>query len=257
MAQIVTKKIALLIAALLIGGGGLLVSMMVAQENQISVLAAPEKSLEDKKIDETTDKSTITEPTEAAKTEFLNYDMVIGQADAPVEIIEYAAISCSHCAEFHENIYPELKKRFLDTGKAKLVYRNFIFDNPFDVFASSLTRCVPENRFMATVKTYFDYQKVWNNIPGLQKTFKEQGREAAIKFAQDEVAKIGKTTGISEEDSAACYANDEVINYLIQVRQAAVATYQVNSTPTVIVDGKKLDNHDIEAIAKAIEAAGK
>ena len=191
---------------------------------------------------------------------FLNYDMVIGDKCAPVEIIEYAAISCPHCAHFHEEVLPELKTKFLDTGKAKLVYRNFIFDNPFDVFASTLTRCVSEEEFFPTLQTYFDHQEDWNQVQELRRIFNEaekadEGRAAAIKFAKAEVAKIGQMAGLSDQDSQKCFDNPEVVNYLLEIRKTAMTSYNVASTPTLIVGGKKLESNDIESIAEAIAAA--
>jgi len=200
-----------------------------------------------------------TPPTVKTKTEagFLNYDMVIGDRDAPVEIIEYFAISCPHCAHFHADVLPELKRKLLDTGKAKLIYRNFIFNNPFDVFASVLSRCVSEENFFPTVTSYFENQQVWNNLPELQRIFKEQGRDAAMNFAQTEVAKTGKISGISRADARKCYDNPAVIAYLLKLRQDAVETYGVNSTPTLIVAGKKLAANDMASIEEAVLAAGK
>ncbi len=234
------KGFVLVIAALLIGGGGFAVSMMAQPSEQVTANAAVETA------------APSVEKTDAG---FLNYDIIIGDKNAPIEIIEYAAISCPHCAHFHEDIYPLLKKKYLDTGKAKLVYRNFIFDNPFDVFAASQTRCVSEAKFLPTLEAYFNSQQVWNNIPELRRLLKEEGRDAALRFAQAEVAKIGVLAGISGDRAQACYDNDAVIGYLIKVREDAVAKYKVNSTPTIIVNGKKLEGNDMAAIESAIAAA--
>lgn len=230
----------LVIAALLIGGGGFAVSMMTQSPEQVTANVAVETA------------APSGEKTDAG---FLNYDIIIGDKNAPIEIIEYAAISCPHCANFHEDVYPALKKKYLDTGKAKLVYRNFIFDNPFDVFAASQTRCVSEAKFLPTIEAYFNSQRVWNNIPELRRLLKEKGRDEALMFAQAEVAKIGVLVGISGDQAQACYDNDAVIGYLIKVREDAVAKYKVNSTPTIIVNGKKLEGNDMAAIESAIAAA--
>lgn len=189
------------------------------------------------------------------ETDFLNFDIIVGDKDAPVEIIEYAAITCPHCAHFHADVYPVLKEKYLDTGKARLVYRNFIFDNPFDVFAAAMTRCVSEDDFFPVLEVYFHTQRDWNNQSELKRIFTEQGREAAIKFAKSEVARIGETAGVNTDDAGQCFDNKAVIDYLLQVRQDAVEKYDVRSTPTVIVNGKKLDSNTIASIEKAIEDA--
>lgn len=199
-------------------------------------------------------KGDATEPENTAGP-FLDYDIIIGDKDAPVEIIEYAAISCSHCATFHSDVYPLLKEKYLNTGKARLVYRNFVFDNPFDVFAASLTRCVPEENFLPTLETYFENQQQWNRLSDLKRIFEAEGKAAAIKFAQGEVARVGAIAGINAEDARACFNNKAVISYLLKIRQEAVEKYDVQSTPTIIVGGKKLDRHDMAALEMAIEGA--
>lgn len=239
MAVKITKKIALLLAALVIGGGALAVSMTLQPQNQTNANADSEKPSN----------------SDMAPAAFLNYDMIMGDKNAPIEIIEYAAISCSHCAHFHADVLPELKEKYIDTGKVKLVYRNFIFDNPFDVFASTLTRCTTEENFFPVVKTYFDFQKVWSNHQELKRIYEAEGRPAAIKYAQGEVAKIGKMSGISLDDAQKCFDNDGVVDYLLKIRQEAVEKYQVNSTPTLIVNGKKIEGHHFEDLEKAIAEA--
>jgi len=239
------KKITLLLAILIIGAGGLAIALLAPADRLIAADAAavPETASQDVSA--------------GGEAGFLDYDMVIGDRDAPVEIIEYAAISCSHCAHFHQDVLPELKKKYLDTGKARLVYRNFIFDNPFDVYASLLTRCATRENFFSTVKTYFDYQKAWLKVAEMQQVYQADGRDAAIIFAQAEVAKIAKMAGMSDEDVRQCYDNQQAINYLLQIRKTAVETYGVNSTPTLIVGGKKVESNDLVTLEKAIAEAGK
>lgn len=253
MAQLISKKIAFLIAALVIGGGAVMVFMMAQPDAQVVANAQPEK----KAAPAATVAQDVMTKAMAAEANFLNYDMVIGDANAPVEIIEYAAISCPHCAHFHEDVLPGLKEKYLDTGKAKLIYRNFIFDNPFDVYASLMTRCVAEEKFFPTLKTYFEYQNVWMKGEEMMTIYEKEGREAAITFARSEVAKVGKMAGISETQANACFDNEAVIEYLLKVRQKAVEKYKVQSTPTLIVGGKAVEGNDLASLSQAIEEAGK
>ncbi len=244
----ITKKVIFLIAAVVIGGGAIAFGMMAQPDDQVTANATS---------DTKTDESEV-KVSEAVSTDgFLNRDMVVGDKDAPIEIIEYAAISCSHCAHFHADILPKLKKKYLDTGKAKLVYRNFIFDNPFDAYASALTRCVSEEKFFPTVKTFFDYQNVWFKGEEMMKIFEKDGREAAINFAKSEVMKTGKMAGITNEEAKKCMTDNKVLNYLLTLRAHAVEKYKITGTPTIIVNGKALDNYDFETIDKAIGEATK
>jgi len=249
VAQIMTRKLTYFIALLVIGGGVLAASIFVPSQNMGSANAEPEIIV--------VSEEKIIVASEEDEADFLNYDMVMGDQNAPIEIIEYAALSCSHCANFHADVLPALKEKYIDTGKVKLVFRNFIFENPFDVFAASLTRCTTEENFFPTVKAYFDSQNIWRNHQELKRIFAADGREAAMKFARDEVAKVGEKSGISLDDAEKCYDNEGVINYLLQVRQEAVEKYQVNSTPTVIVNGKKIGGHNFEIIERAIAEANK
>lgn len=194
------------------------------------------------------------------KSDFLNYDMVIGDKDAPIEIIEYASLTCPHCATFAHEILPELKKKYVETGKVKIIFRNFVFTrNAFDVFASSLSRCVSEKKFHPLVGLYFKRQHSWlkyREFGELQKQPK-YGKYAALGFARGEAIKIAKIAGMKESDAYKCLARTDVLKYLMDGNREALEKYDVNSTPAIIVNGKKLDNYQFETIEKAIEDAAR
>jgi len=193
----------------------------------------------------------------AEQPAFLNYDMVLGDKNAPIEIIEYASTTCPHCARFHADILPQIKEKYVKTGKVKIVYRNFIFDNPFDIYASTLTRCVSEKKFFPTLALYFKRQHSWVKGKEVGEVYRQYGKDAAYGFVKGEVGKIAKLTGMKQEAIDACFSNPEVQSYLMKLRVDAVKQYEVNSTPTVIVDGKKVDNYSFETIEEAIKATGK
>lgn len=191
------------------------------------------------------------------KHEFLNYDMIMGDKNAPIEIIEYASTTCPHCARFHADILPKIKEKYIDTGKVKIVFRNFIFENPFDIYASSLSRCVSEKKFFPTLALYFKRQHSWVKGKEVGEVYRQYGKDAAYGFVKGEVAKIAKMTGMKQKAIDKCFANPDVQSFLIKMRVDAVKQYEVNSTPTIIVDGKKLDSYQFEAIEEAIKATGK
>ncbi|MCF8475371.1 MAG: DsbA family protein [Emcibacter sp.] len=192
----------------------------------------------------------------AEEKSFLNYDMVMGDKNAPIEIIEYASTTCPHCAHFHENIMPELKKKFVDTGKVKIIFRNYVFQQPFDIFATSLNRCVSEDKFFPLLGLYFKRQPAWVKYKEFGE-LKPYGKYAMLGYAKGEVIKIAKIAGMSETEAYQCLARTDVLKFLMDTNADAQEKYQVNSTPTIIVNGKKLDGYELDVIEKAIMAESK
>ncbi len=168
-------------------------------------------------------------------------DIVLGKADAPVTIFEYASLTCPHCARFDKNILPQVKKEWLDTGKAKLIYRDFPLDGTA-LKASQIARCAPADRFYGFVDVLFAQQDVWGKpgqdpIPALQR-----------------IAKLG---GISEERVKECLADDKLQSMIVSQAFQAEKQYGVQSTPTFFINGKKVvgEPNSYEEFAKALAAA--
>ena len=165
-------------------------------------------------------------------------EMVLGQADAPVTIVEYFSLGCPHCKNFHETILPQLKTEYIDTGKARLVFRDFPLDG-VALAAAQLTRCVSPMAYFAMVDTLFAQQKIWH-----------------VKDGVAQVATIAKGAGMDQAGFDACLANQAVRDKIIAGTQEGADVYQVQSTPTVIVNGKKIDNTgEYGAVKEAVEAA--
>ena len=168
-------------------------------------------------------------------------DMALGSDKAPVTIIEYASMTCPHCAHFSETTFPELKKRYIDTGKVRYIFREF----PFDKLAAAafmLARCASKDgggeKYMAVVETLFAKQTEWaisdNPVPPLQN--------------------IAKQLGFTDESFKACLTDQKVLNNIEEVRNRAVEKLGVNSTPTFFVNGKKVvGDVPIETLAKEID----
>ena len=162
----------------------------------------------------------------------------LGRPDAPVVLIEYASATCPHCAEFHVDVLPEIKKNYIDTGKAKLIFREFPLDQrALAVFM--LTRCVPEERYFPTVDLVFRRQKLWN------------GENAKV-----ELLKIMKMAGRSEAEFDVCLKREELAKAIFETGKTAREEFGVKGTPTFFVNGKFVDGHkDASAVTAAIEAA--
>lgn len=155
-------------------------------------------------------------------TEEALQDRVLGDPDAPIEIVEYASLTCPHCATFHTEILPELKKNYIDTGKAKLVYRDFPFDQA-GLMAAMMARCAPPSRYFQFIDVLFANQEKWT-------------RDADPVAA---LMRIGKLGGISESDFRACISDEVLRDGLLQSRITANKQYGVDSTPSFLINGEK------------------
>jgi protein-disulfide isomerase len=166
-------------------------------------------------------------------------ERILGNADAPVTIIEYASLTCPHCATFHTDTLPALKQQYIDTGKAKLAFRDFPLDQ-VALQAAVLAHCAGEQRYFAFLDAMFANQATW-------------ARASDPVAALKQLARLG---GLSEADADACLTDQSLQDAVLQVRLEGEQKFDVNSTPTLIVDGKKVAGaHDIETLAQAIDAA--
>jgi protein-disulfide isomerase len=166
-------------------------------------------------------------------------DMALGAENAPVTIIEYASMTCGHCADFHAKTYPKLKERYIDTGKVRFIFREFPLD-PLAAGAFMLARCAgkdDQGRYFALVETLFHQQKQW-----------------AVQRPIEPLKAIAKQAGFSEQAFEQCLANQQVLNGIEQVRQRAAEKLGVNSTPTFFINGKiQRGAISIEDLEKQIE----
>jgi protein-disulfide isomerase len=148
-------------------------------------------------------------------------DQVLGNANAPVTVVEYASLSCSHCREFHDKTFPEVQKRLIDTGKIRFIYRDF----PLDQYATAgamLARC-SEGKYFPIVDAFFAQQD------GLLSS-----GENAFKWLQD----FAKQVGFTQETMEACLSNQGLMDNILAVRQRASEKFGVSSTPTFFFNGK-------------------
>ncbi len=150
-------------------------------------------------------------------------DLVLGDRDAPVTIIEYSSLTCPHCANFHLNILPDLKARYIDTGKARLVYRDFPFDRAA-LLAAALAHCAGPDRYFDFLSVLFGSQKTWSRAPD---------PAAALK-------RIGRLGGLTGDEIDACFTNKALIDRILRERLTGAQVFEVDSTPTFFINGQKL-----------------
>ena len=151
--------------------------------------------------------------------------IVSGNIDAKITIIAYESLTCSHCASFHKNVYPELKKDYIDTGLVKIEFRHF----PLDIAAfnaSKIGQCRNDGK-SDLIHVLFSGQEKWakGNTP-------EEVKGYLKKFLSDEGIKI---------DFEKCLNNKDIEDYILNDRIEGVKKFQVNATPTIVINDKKFD----------------
>ncbi|MDR6104483.1 protein-disulfide isomerase [Agrobacterium larrymoorei] len=149
-------------------------------------------------------------------------DRALGDANAPVKIVEYMSMTCPHCAHFHNTAFEEIKKKYIDTGKVYFIIREFPFD-PRAAAAFMLARCAPEQQYFPFVSMLFKQQQSW----------------ATAQDARAALLQMSKMAGFSQESFEACLTNQQLLNDVNATMQRGATEFGVNSTPTFIINGKK------------------
>ena len=163
-------------------------------------------------------------------------DIALGKDDAPVTVIEYASMTCPHCAHFAETTYPELKKQLHRHRQGAYIFREFPLD-PLAAGASMLARCADKDKFYPLIETLFQQQRQW-----------------AVEKPIPQLMAIAKQAGMSEQTFNACLSNQKMLDDMQAEQKRATDKFGVNSTPTLFVNGKKLvGGVSIEDLAKVID----
>jgi protein-disulfide isomerase len=156
--------------------------------------------------------------TERLSAEKAVADRVLGRADAPITMIEYASLTCPHCADFEEAVLPEIKKDYIDTGKVKLIFRDFPFDG-VALRGAALARCMPNDMYFNFKSVLFRAQKSW----------------IVAKDPAAELVKYGKMAGLSAEDAKACMDDEAIQDGIMKKMMEGKDAYQINSTPSFVL----------------------
>lgn len=168
-------------------------------------------------------------------------EMVEGNPDAPVEVMEYASYTCPHCATFHSGPYKQLKSEYIDTGKIRFVYREVYFDR-FGLWASLVARCAGPEKFFGLSELIYAGQSQWTRA----------GEPAAIV---EELRKIGRLAGLDNEALEACLQDGERAQALVAWYQQNAEADGITSTPSFVINGKKHANMAYADMKKLIDEA--
>jgi protein-disulfide isomerase len=164
-------------------------------------------------------------------------DVVQGPADAKVTIIEYASLTCSHCAAFHKDTYPALKQRYIDTGQVRFILREFPLD-PLATAGFMLARCDGEGKYYPVVDLLFAQQKTW----------------AFSDKPLDSLQQAVRQAGFSQEKFESCLRDQKLYDAVNAVRARGAETFKVSSTPTFFINGQRHSgNMSIDDIEKVIK----
>jgi protein-disulfide isomerase len=147
-------------------------------------------------------------------------EKIMGKDDAPITVIEYASLTCSHCADFAVKTFPQIKEKYVDSGKVRFIFREFPFD-PVAAGAFMLARCAPEDKYFPVLDLLFHTQRQW-----------------AVEKPLGPLLTVAKQAGFTEDSFKACLANQKVLDGIEWVRNRAADTFKVDSTPTFFVNGQ-------------------
>ncbi|MBR0993590.1 DsbA family protein [Bradyrhizobium japonicum] len=165
-------------------------------------------------------------------------DMALGPNDAAVTITEYASMTCPHCAAFNEQVFPKIKKEYIDTGKVRYIFREF----PLDIKAaagSMLSRCIANGdgpKYFAVTDMLFRQQNDW-----------------VVKNTTETLTRIGKQAGLTQQQVETCLKDQALLDKIAADQKYASDVLKVDSTPTFFINGEKIKGEtSFEEFAKKI-----
>lgn len=167
-------------------------------------------------------------------------DIVLGNEDAPVTVIEYASYTCPHCATWHENSFKQLKADYIDTGKVKFIHREVYFDR-FGLWAGMIAHCAGDTRYYGMTDMIYKGQKEWIG----------EGDPAIIL---ENLRKIGRTAGMTNDEMEACLTDESFAQSLVAAYQQNATADEIRATPTFTINGEKLSNMSYEDFAAEIDS---
>lgn len=143
-----------------------------------------------------------------------------GSPNAPITVVEYSSLTCSHCAQFANDVLPELEKRYVDTGKVRFIFRAFA-GNRIDLKGVALASCLPEEQYLPYLTLLFKTQGTW------------------LREAKPEETLVGyaRMAGLTPERAKSCAEDDKLLDAIVAQRTEAIEKYNIQATPTFIING--------------------
>jgi protein-disulfide isomerase len=157
-------------------------------------------------------------------------DMALGEANAPVTIVEYMSTTCPHCATFHNNTFDAIKTKYVDSGKVRFIVREFPFD-PRAAAAFMLARCNPQDPTKLTEAGQY--------FPMISMLMKQQETWAAAQDGREALMQMSKLAGFTQESFQACLTNQKLLDDVNAVRERGAKDFGIAATPTFLINGKR------------------
>ena len=175
-----------------------------------------------------------------SKVESKYIEMSKGNDNAPVVFVEYASLTCPACAAFHSNVYPQLNKEYIETGRVKFIHREIYFDKA-GLWAALTARCTNVvSRYFGMLELLYSKQSTWSRYESNDKIV-------------DALLKISAKSGIKKAKAISCLENQEKALDLVSQYQIYVDKDAIESTPTFIINGKKYTNRSYDELKKIID----
>ena len=165
-------------------------------------------------------------------------EMTLGQAEAPVEVIEYASFTCPHCKNFHAGPLKKLKSEYIDTDKINFIYREIYFDR-FGLWAGMVARCGGPARYFGLADLLYEKQSEWS-----------KGDPATVA---GNLRRLGKSAGLGDEQLEACLSDADKAKAMIEVFEETSKADDINSTPSFVINGTKYSNMSYEDFSEVLD----
>ena len=169
-------------------------------------------------------------------------DMAIGSPDAPITVIEFASVTCPHCATYHESVFPAIKEKYIDTGKVRFIFREFPTPPAnLSIAGAMIARCSADKggstAYFTILSSLFNTQRTW--------IYGDSPRE--------ELLKIAAQTGMSETEFDECVKRQELLDFLNENIKEASDKFEITSTPSFVVNGQTRHFSTVEDTSKAFD----
>jgi protein-disulfide isomerase len=167
-------------------------------------------------------------------------EMMMGNPDSPVTLIEYASFTCPHCRTFHQRVLPDLKANYIDTGRINYIYREVYFDR-FGLWAGMVARCGGPMRYFGIANLLYEQQTEWT--------------QGAPRDVADNLRRIGRTAGLSNEELDTCLTDQAMAEALLATYEANTAIHDIPGTPTLIINDEMHGNMSYADLSALLDEA--